>query len=226
MIYEKEKTKNISFPLGGIGTGCIGLAGSGALIDWEIFNRPRKNTLNGYSHFAVKVNCGGKNTVKVLQGDTNESLMGMHEDGNIHLGFGYGPHCNSMAGFPHFRDVVFDGTFPMANLRFSEENFPVVIRLKAFNPFIPHDDFHSSLPAAFFAWEIENTAGCEVECALAFSVQNPAESTRNEAVTAEGRRVYYSKARAKRRTRSAAAICVLLRIMRIPLCRNIGTAVQ
>ena len=34
MIYEKEYTKNISFPLGGIGTGCIGLAGNGELKDW------------------------------------------------------------------------------------------------------------------------------------------------------------------------------------------------
>ena len=43
MIYNK--VKNISFPLGGIGTGCIGLAGNGELNDWEIFNRPNKNGL-------------------------------------------------------------------------------------------------------------------------------------------------------------------------------------
>ena len=55
MLYTKEKTKNISFPLGGIGTGSIGLGGNGMLIDWEIFNRPNKNTYNGYSHFAIKV---------------------------------------------------------------------------------------------------------------------------------------------------------------------------
>ncbi len=60
MIYENEARKNISFPLGGIGTSCIGLAGNGELIDWELFNRPSKNTRNGYSHFAIKASRGGQ----------------------------------------------------------------------------------------------------------------------------------------------------------------------
>ena len=74
MIYEKGK--KISFPIGGIGTGCIGLSGNGELIDWEIFNRPNKNTRNGYSHFAVKAVCKDKTIVKVLHGDTNEDFVG------------------------------------------------------------------------------------------------------------------------------------------------------
>ena len=47
MIYEGEYTSQISFPLGGIGSGSIGLGGSGMLVDWEIFNRPAKGSLNG-----------------------------------------------------------------------------------------------------------------------------------------------------------------------------------
>jgi uncharacterized protein (DUF608 family) len=62
MKYKKQK--NISFPLGGIGAGCIGLAGNGELIDWEIFNRPNKNTRNGYSHFAIKAICKDKHSLK------------------------------------------------------------------------------------------------------------------------------------------------------------------
>ena len=42
-IYKGEKTRAISFPLGGIGTGSIGLAGNGRRVDWEIFNRPNKS---------------------------------------------------------------------------------------------------------------------------------------------------------------------------------------
>ena len=41
-IYRGPNTKEISFPLGGIGTGCIGLSGNGRFIDWEIFNKPNK----------------------------------------------------------------------------------------------------------------------------------------------------------------------------------------
>ena len=58
-LYTGRKTNEISFPLGGIGTGCIGLAGNGRLIDWEIFNKPNKGGLNGFSHFAIKAECDG-----------------------------------------------------------------------------------------------------------------------------------------------------------------------
>ena len=36
MKYISKKASQISFPLGGIGTGCIGLSGNGSLIDVEI----------------------------------------------------------------------------------------------------------------------------------------------------------------------------------------------
>ena len=66
MIYQGKNTKNISFPLGGIGTGCIGLSGNGELIDFEIFNKPSKSTRNGYTHFAIKEVREGKTNIKIL----------------------------------------------------------------------------------------------------------------------------------------------------------------
>lgn len=180
MIYQGTKTKNISFPLGGIGTGCIGLSGNGELVDWEIFNRPNKSTRNGYSHFAIKASCKEKTVTKVLHGDTNESLLGAYEPNAKYAGIGFGPRSNSMAGFPHFKNVSFEGEFPMATLIFSEEGFPGVIRLSAFNPFIPHNELDSSLPVAMFEWQIENTADEEIEYALSFTVQNPNECSENK----------------------------------------------
>ena len=79
MIYRKEQLKEIIFPLGGIGTGSIGLAGNGALVDWEIFNRPNKGSINPYSFFAVKAQFpDGTSVVKVLQGDHEKDLMGKY----------------------------------------------------------------------------------------------------------------------------------------------------
>lgn len=42
MRYDKEHSKEIIFPLGGIGTGSIGLTAEGRLVDFEIFNRPTR----------------------------------------------------------------------------------------------------------------------------------------------------------------------------------------
>lgn len=44
MNYTGRQLREISFPLGGIGTGSIGLSGSGRLIDWEIFNHANKGS--------------------------------------------------------------------------------------------------------------------------------------------------------------------------------------
>ncbi len=185
MIYKGAKTKNISFPLGGIGSGSIGLAGNGALMDWEIFNKPNKNSLNGYSHFAVKAKANGKTDTRVLMGDTNESLMGMHDSAK-HGGFGYGPHSNSMAGYPHFRNVSFNGSFPVAELTFTDDDFPMSVRMTAFNPLIPHDSFNSSIPAAFFEIELENLTDGEMEGSVALSVANPVRDTANKEISEDG----------------------------------------
>lgn len=181
MLYQTPKTRSISFPLGGIGTGSIALGGDGQLIDWEIFNRPNKRSRNGYTHFAIKATKNNKSILKVLHGDTVDSFMGTTCKSQLgNDGYGYGPRSNSMAGFPHFKNLEFEGTFPIARLSFSDEEFPGTVRLCAFNPFIPHDEYNSSLPVALFQWEIENTCEETVRYALGGTLCNPAPVTQNQ----------------------------------------------
>jgi non-lysosomal glucosylceramidase len=118
--YQGSKAKEISFPLGGIGTGSIGLAGNGRLIDWEIYNRPNKRSFNGFSHFAVKAESGGKLLdARVLNGDLHSPYIGEYVRGGVqHSGYGYGPESNTMAGMPHFKEVAFSGEFPLAEMTF------------------------------------------------------------------------------------------------------------
>ncbi len=111
-IYRESKTKEISFPLGGIGTGCIGLAGNGRLIDWEIANRPNKGSLNGFSHFAVKAERNGEVLdAKVLNSDLPAPYTGDLNRPQF-MSFGFGPPRGTMAGIPHFRGGEFQGEFP------------------------------------------------------------------------------------------------------------------
>ena len=75
--YQGDKAREISFPLGGLGSGCLGLGGTGQLVDWEIFNRPAKGSRNGFSHFAVKAEAGGRVLdARVLQGDAAPPFSG------------------------------------------------------------------------------------------------------------------------------------------------------
>lgn len=177
-VYEGAKAKEISFPLGGIGTGCIGISGNGRLIDWEIFNRPNKRSLNGFSHFAVKAESDGELLdARVLHGDLGPPYTGEHvREGPLHSGYGFGPEPGTMAGMPHFAKTSFEGQFPIARLTFSDVRFPGNVALTAFNPFIPLNDADSSLPAAFFEADIENCSHRTIEYTVCLSVENPARS--------------------------------------------------
>lgn len=177
--YSGKYTKEISFPLGGIGTGSLGLAGNGSLIDWEIFNRPNRCSVNEYSHFAIKAE--NKNEVidaRVLNGDIHKDFMGTPFASHHHSwGFGHGPNRTTLAGMAHFENVCFNGEFPIAEIEFQSEKMPAEIKLTAFNPFIPCDSENSSIPAAFFEWEIKNSAKEEYDYTIAFSCGNPHKTT-------------------------------------------------
>ncbi|MCT4596903.1 MAG: non-lysosomal glucosylceramidase [Vallitalea sp.] len=170
--YTGEYTTEISFPLGGIGTGCIGLAGNGRLIDWEIFNRPNKNSsTNGYSFFAVKCEKqDGTVFAKVLNGDLNNGYNG---NGDADWTYGFGVKREYLSGMPHFKNVEFSGTFPFATLNFIEDNSPIDVKMTAFNPFIPLNNRDSSIPGAIFMFEVTNKGKEEVKVSLAGSLSNP-----------------------------------------------------
>lgn len=172
MKYTGEYTKEISFPLGGIGSGCIGLGGDGRLIDWEIFNRPNKGKRNGYSHIAVKAVNSKGTFVRILNGDITTGFLGKFNGGWI-TQYGLGAPSYSMCGFPHFKNTEFIGEFPIAKMNFSDDNFPFPATLTAFNPFIPLDAKNSSIPGAFFETEIKNSSDEETDFYVSFSVRNP-----------------------------------------------------
>ncbi len=176
-VYQGRKTNEISFPLGGIGTGCIGLAGNGRLIDWEIFNRPNKGGFNRLSHFAVKAEQHGKVLdARVLNGDLHPPYAGQLNRPEYEA-FGFGPPRENMAGLPHFKKVRFTGPFPVADLLFQDDTFPGQVRLTGFNPFIPLNEKDSGIPAAFFEIEIRNTTASDIVYTLAGTVANPLPAT-------------------------------------------------
>ena len=185
MLYQNETLREISFPLGGIGTGSIGLNGIGYLTDWEIENHPNKGERNGHTHFAVKAEYpDGRSVVKVLQGDWTKDLSGYYEQ-KEYSGFGYGPFRETMAGFPHFREVIFNGEFPIATITFRDADFPAEVELTAFNPFIPLNADDSGIPAAFFEIKFKNGAE-NIKYTAIFSVRNRNSHSENKAVDCGG----------------------------------------
>ncbi len=182
MKYIGRYTQEISFPLGGIGTGSIGIGGDGRLVDWEIFNRPSKGSVNRYSHFAIRAIQNDKITAVVLNGDMQKELTGQYNKHKWSWNcYGFGANCEKMCGFPHFKELEFNGEFPVASVGFKDDKFPANVNLTAFNPFIPCDSRNSSIPAAFFEIEVENTISESIKYQIALSVGNPYGKSINKA---------------------------------------------
>ena len=171
--YKKDFTNMISFPLGGIGTGSIGLAGNGHLIDWEIFNAPNKGSLNGKTHFAVRAEKNGKIIdARILQGDLPAPYTG-NFDHTMFKGYGWGPSSDTMCGMPNFEEHVFTGEYPIAKIKFEDKMFPGQICLYAWSPFIPGNSHDSSIPAACFEVEISNNTNDEMNYSAIGVFANP-----------------------------------------------------
>ena len=185
MKYIGDYTREIAFPLGGIGTGSVSLGGNGRLMDWEIFNRPSKGSINGYTHLAIKAVKDNKPITYILNGDLEKDFIGQYKQSKF-TGYGFGPESQKMCGFPHFKCAEFDGEFPIATLRFQDDKFPANVKMTAFNPFIPCDAKNSSIPAAFFEIEIQNTTDEAVKYQIAFSVANPYKASRNKTKIKDG----------------------------------------
>lgn len=158
MNLSGRNLRAVSFPVGGIGAGCIGLAGNGDLAEWEVFNRPAKGARNGMSHFAVRAEREGGEVLdaRILHGDFAGELAGTGE--TLFAGFGFGPDGDSLCGLPHFRSVSLRGEFPVGEWSFRDPRFPGDAALTAWSPFVPGRSDVSSLPCAVFEITLRNRA--------------------------------------------------------------------
>ena len=176
MILNGEHLTQVSFPLGGIGAGCIGLAGNGRLIDWEIFNQhPNKGAGNGMSHFAVRAEKNGAVVdARILNGDLTGSYQGdFTRRDHAYRGWGWGPMPYTLAGMPHFKNAVFKGEFPVAEIEFWDDAFPGKIRMTAWSVFVPGDSLRSGLPAACFEITVRNTTAEPLDYTCSGALSNP-----------------------------------------------------
>jgi non-lysosomal glucosylceramidase len=164
--YAGEDARNVVFPLGGIGAGSIGIGADGRLRDWEIYNRPSKGSVNGFSHFAVRAERDGVVLdTRVLHGPFQGSLTGDYL-GKQFNSFGFGVRREHMAGFPSFESCALSGPYPVATLDFVDKRFPGTVKLNTFSPYLPMESRFSSMPVAMFEFSLTNTTDKAIDYTL------------------------------------------------------------
>ena len=102
--FTGDALRELAFPLGGIGTGCVSLGGCGQLRDWEIFNRPDQGYAPEFTFVTLRVQARGQEPItKVVQSPSIPPFTGA-------FGTGAGPG----RGYPHFKSNTFRGEYPFA----------------------------------------------------------------------------------------------------------------
>ena len=158
--YDSEHLHRISLPVGGIGTGTIGIGGRGQLRDFELGNRPATGFRPKQAFFAIRVQRGEKVTTRVLEGPLDDADFD-GDDGS--------PVANH--GLPRFRQARFETGYPFATIELTDPDMPDV-SLDVFNPFIPGDIDASSLPVALLRYRVRNDSDKTIAVSIAAAFEN------------------------------------------------------
>ena len=162
-LFTGAALSEIAFPLGGIGTGTVSLGGRAELRDWEIFNRPAKGRSLPFTFFALWCQAqGGQPVARVLERRLLPPFVADR---------GLAPW--GVAGLPRLAEATFGGTYPIAEVRFTDDDLPVQVELEAYSPFAPFADRLSGMPVAVFVWRLTNPGSVPVDATLAYSQLNP-----------------------------------------------------
>ena len=172
--YAGAALKQVAFPLGGIGAGCISLAGSGALVDWEIFNRPNKGFRPAFALLSLHAREeGGDPVFRVLEGRLQPPYEGSPGDTRFPAwSQGTGPSPSYAPGLLRMARCSFQGEFPFATVSLSDDAVPVDVSIEAWSPFIPGDSDASSLPVAILEITLHNPGDRAVNATVLLCSEN------------------------------------------------------
>jgi non-lysosomal glucosylceramidase len=164
--YDEHHISKVAMPVGGIGTGTVSINGRGSLVDWEIMNRPGKgfSTVtpgNDAPFFAIHIQDGEKSHTKGLMGPLldheYEHMEGRPVDHH---------------GIPRFEKANFDAAYPFGVVNLSDNELPVEVKIKTFNPLIPGDADASGIPIAILRYEVSNKTDKPITVSVCGSIRN------------------------------------------------------
>jgi uncharacterized protein (DUF608 family) len=130
-------------------------------------NKPAKGfvgtpTGNRAPFFAIYVKPEGESPV-------TRALMGPVDIDQYESKEGRGPNNH---GLPRFRDCNFETAYPFGQVNLDDEDMPVRVKVKAFNPFIPANPDDSGIPIFILRYEVTNKTDKALDVAISGSMEN------------------------------------------------------
>ncbi len=160
-VYSGDDLFTIGMPVGGIAAGQLYVRGDGTLAVWQIFN---KHVFTGYGADCYRTY---RPESPVDSGFALYFRDGGHAEGRpVNAGYSVRPLNKD------FGRVEFEGEYPVAVVRYSNEHVPVQVEMKAFSPFIPLNARDSALPATVFHITLKNTSSDVLDTGLVGWLEN------------------------------------------------------
>lgn len=187
--YEGQHLEAVSFPVGGVGAGAVHLDGRGVRHAWMIFprywlgNDPPDKQLPTTTH-----------TVRANQ------RVPLDEPKAMHWYMSYVPdsffairaeqadrepvvrvlQTLAEGAFEPVDSLSMTAAYPFAWYRFKDDDLPVQVSLRAWNPLIPGELRDSSMPCAIYDVTVENPSDVPVAVTVMATQQNAAGLTGNK----------------------------------------------
>ena len=174
LTYRGERLRAVTLPLGGIGTGCVALAGDGGLRQWQIANNVNHDAHVPHSFFAIWAGAwdDARRNAVVLQ--CNE----LYDDANFRPAPSVSDHLvppasrKLLSELPGVDGLEITAQYPIAEVAYQTSALPVQVCLEAFSPFIPLNSKDSGLPVVVFNFNVTNPTERPVLVSLMGAQQN------------------------------------------------------
>jgi non-lysosomal glucosylceramidase len=172
-LYERgnvttyKKTKNelryIGMPVGGICSGGVYVGGDGRLWLWDIFNQNQLGVVT--KTLPVKLESFSIKEINNTHGSLY--LEPLTEVSPLQQGFALSIKQNGTTVIKRLQqddwdEVTFESTYPVATIKYIDNNLPLQVSVEAFSPFIPGNADDSGLPATIQAITIKNTGSSNI----------------------------------------------------------------
>ncbi len=166
-IHRWPESCRIGMPVGGLCAGQVYLGGDGQLWHWDIFNQHFHSGTSG-SHYAQPMEPASP----FAQGFALRLAQNGRSPREIGAAAISGGEQTRALDHPGWRDVTFNGEYPLGRVEYRDADSPVTVSLEAFSPFIPLNVDDSSLPATVMRFKVTNTSKQKVEVELAGWLEN------------------------------------------------------
>lgn len=169
---------------GGPVLSSVGADGTATAPSPDAATRPQPRLYYSDRHTDARMHLGGIGTGNIEIGAdgrlTTWQLFNTLRDGEVPFYFavkaGNSAKLLQTSGgpdWPRIRRIEMQGDYPVATLRFRDNDLPVQIELDAFTPFAPLDAGFSSQPLAVFRFRVRNPGNSPQTVSLAALLANP-----------------------------------------------------